>query len=97
MTWRLVIHGGAGAMRPKHGDADHEQRAREGLRAALEAGGHLHLGLEFFAGSRVPTNAELVAEAVALCEELGRPVATPDQAAQLLDLPRGQPATSARN
>jgi beta-aspartyl-peptidase (threonine type) len=38
MTWRLVIHGGAGAMRPKHGDADHEQRAREGLRAALEAG-----------------------------------------------------------
>jgi len=38
MMWRLVIHGGAGAMRPKHGDADHEQRAREGLRAALEAG-----------------------------------------------------------
>jgi len=38
MTWRLVIHGGAGAMRPKHGDADHEQTAREGLRAALEAG-----------------------------------------------------------
>ena len=38
MMWRLVIHGGAGAMRPKHGDADHEQRAREGLRAALDAG-----------------------------------------------------------
>ena len=38
MMWRLVIHGGAGAMRPKHGEADHEQRAREGLRAALEAG-----------------------------------------------------------
>ena len=66
-------------------------------RAALEAGGHLHLGLEFFAGSRVPTNTELVAEAVALCEEFGRPVATPDQAAQLLDLPRGQPAHPARS
>jgi len=37
-SWRLVIHGGAGAMRPKHGDSDHEQRAREGLRAALDAG-----------------------------------------------------------
>src|SRR5580765_851586 len=36
--WRLVIHGGAGAMRPKHGDPDHEQRARDGLRAALDAG-----------------------------------------------------------
>jgi beta-aspartyl-peptidase (threonine type) len=35
--WRLVIHGGAGAMRPKHGDPDHEQRARDGLRAALDA------------------------------------------------------------
>ena len=37
--WRLVIHGGAGAMRPKHGDPDHEQRARQGLRSALDAGG----------------------------------------------------------
>ena len=36
--WRLVIHGGAGAMRPKHGDPDHEQRARQGLRSALDAG-----------------------------------------------------------
>ncbi len=38
MMWRLVIHGGAGAMRPRHGDADHEESAREGLRAALDAG-----------------------------------------------------------
>ena len=36
--WKLVIHGGAGAMRPEHGDADHEERARDGLRSALEAG-----------------------------------------------------------
>ena len=36
--WRLVIHGGAGAMRPKNGDPDHHERAREGLRAALDAG-----------------------------------------------------------
>lgn len=38
MTWRLVIHGGAGAMRPTHGDPDHEQRARAGLNEALDAG-----------------------------------------------------------
>jgi beta-aspartyl-peptidase (threonine type) len=37
-NWRLVIHGGAGAMRPRNGDPDHHQKAREGLRAALDAG-----------------------------------------------------------
>ena len=57
-------------------------------RAALERGAHLHVGLEDFAGSRAPTNAELVAEAVALCEAVGRPVATGDEAAVILDLPR---------
>jgi beta-aspartyl-peptidase (threonine type) len=36
--WKLVIHGGAGAMRPFHGDSDHEERARQGLRNALDAG-----------------------------------------------------------
>ena len=39
IPWKLVIHGGAGAMRPSHGDPDHEQRARQGLRNALDAGG----------------------------------------------------------
>lgn len=57
-------------------------------RLALERGGHLHLGLEFYAGDRTPTNVELVTEAVALCRDVGRPVATPDQAAEILDLPR---------
>jgi uncharacterized protein (DUF849 family) len=55
--------------------------------AALEAGGHLHIGLEFFNGPRAPTNTELVAEAVELCAKIGRPVATPDQAAEILGLP----------
>jgi 3-keto-5-aminohexanoate cleavage enzyme len=54
--------------------------------AALEAGGHLHLGLEFFDGARTPSNPELVAEAVELCAELSRPIATPDQAAEILGL-----------
>jgi uncharacterized protein (DUF849 family) len=55
---------------------------------ALALGGHLHIGLEFYGGDRTPTNVELVAEAVELCEKSGRPVATPDQAATILRLPR---------
>lgn len=58
---------------------------------ALERGGHLHVGLEFFGGERSPTNAELVAEAVARCRAHGRPVATPEQAAGILGLPSAAP------
>jgi len=57
-------------------------------RAALERGAHLHVGLEDFAGPRTPANEELVREAVALCEDVGRPVAGCDEAAAILDLPR---------
>jgi len=38
IPWKLVIHGGAGSMRPEHGDPDHEECARRGLRDALDAG-----------------------------------------------------------
>lgn len=67
--------------------------ASEIARPALEQGGHLHLGLEFHGGDRQPTNAELVREAVSLCAEVGRGVATPDRAAAILDLPRARTPT----
>jgi len=57
-------------------------------RATLERGGHLHVGIEeFMAPDREPTNLELTREAVALARAVGRPVATPAEAARLLDLP----------
>ena len=33
-------------------------------------------------------------EAVALCRSVGRPVATPDEAAEILDLPRREPVST---
>lgn len=57
-------------------------------RRALERGGHLHVGLEeHFDPARKPTNVELVREAVALCHEVGRPIAGCADAARILDLP----------
>lgn len=37
--WRLMVHGGAGSMRPGRLDPEQEQCARAGLEAALAAGG----------------------------------------------------------
>ncbi len=66
------------------GDLMHSPVAR----MAVELGGHLHVGLEeHFDPGRQPTNGELVEEAVALCREVGRPVATCAQAADILGVP----------
>lgn len=58
-------------------------------RMALEEGGNLHVGLEeFYSPDRAPSNEVLVAEAAALCAEVGRPVATGVQAAEMYTLYR---------
>jgi uncharacterized protein (DUF849 family) len=55
---------------------------------SAERGGHLHVGIEeFFSPEREPTNLELAREAAALAAAVGRPLATPAEAAKLLDLP----------
>jgi uncharacterized protein (DUF849 family) len=78
LPWAVSAHGG-------------DVVATEVAPLALERGGHLHIGLEFYGGDRKPTNVELVAEAVELCEKSERPVATPEQAAAIMRLPRRRP------
>ena len=39
---------------------------------ALRRGGHIHIGLEAYAGPRQPTNAELIDEVVSLARSVGR-------------------------
>lgn len=54
---------------------------------AIKRGGHVQVGLEPYVGPRTPTNVELVEEVVALAKKYDRPLATPAEAAEMLDLP----------
>ena len=58
-------------------------------RWALEAGGHLHVGLEDHPGGDGVTNAALVEAAAEVCASVGRPVATVDDTIRILGLPEG--------
>lgn len=51
---------------------------------AIRRGGHVRVGLEDYFGPAQPTNRELVDEVVELASRLGRPLATPEQAAEIL-------------
>jgi 3-keto-5-aminohexanoate cleavage enzyme len=56
---------------------------------AIAMGGHVRVGLEdniYYERGRLATNAELVARVVRIAGEMGRPVATPDEARSLLRL-----------
>jgi 3-keto-5-aminohexanoate cleavage enzyme len=58
--------------------------------AAIIAGGHARVGLEdniyYSKGILAKSNAELVERVVRLAKELGREVATPDEARKILSL-----------
>jgi uncharacterized protein (DUF849 family) len=56
-------------------------------RWALDAGGHLHVGLEDHPGGDGVTNGGLVEAAAKLCAEVGRPLATTDDTIRILGLP----------
>jgi len=57
--------------------------------AAIAMGGHVRVGLEdniYYTKGRLATNEELVARVVRIATELGRPIATPDEARAMLGL-----------
>ena len=54
-------------------------------RLTVERGGHLRVGLEDDGSG--PSNVDQVRRAVALCEEVGRPVATTAEARTILGMP----------
>ncbi len=62
---------------------------------AIGMGGHVRVGLEdniYYSKGRLATNDELVARVVRIAEELGRPIATPDQARAILGVAQEKPA-----
>jgi 3-keto-5-aminohexanoate cleavage enzyme len=57
--------------------------------AAIAMGGHVRVGLEdnlFYSKGRLARNEELVARVARIAHEAGRPVATPEQAREILGL-----------
>jgi len=57
------------------------------LRRAIELGGHIKTGLElFYDPARNPTNLELLQQAQEIAREVGRPIATHDEARALYQL-----------
>lgn len=58
------------------------------LRAVLDRGGHISVGIERTGGVGSASNVELVTEAVQLCAQAGRPAASCAQARDLLGVPR---------
>jgi len=57
--------------------------------AAIAMGGHVRVGIEdniYYSKGRLARNEELVARVARIAEEAGRPVATPEQAREILGL-----------
>ena len=61
---------------------------------AIVMGGHVRVGLEdnlYYRKGQLATNEQLVARVVRIAAEIGRPVATPKEARQILKLPGRKP------
>jgi 3-keto-5-aminohexanoate cleavage enzyme len=59
---------------------------------AIVMGGHVRVGLEdnlYLGKGKLATNEQLVARIARIAAEVGRPVASPDEAREILDLARG--------
>lgn len=66
-------------------------------RAALERGGHVRVGLEDHAGPTTPTNTQLVEAVQELARQVGRSVASCQEAADILQLPAPISATAIKS
>lgn len=55
--------------------------------AALDRGGHLRVGLEDYAGTRSPSNVELVEQLAEMIMASGRTIATAEETHQILGIP----------
>jgi uncharacterized protein (DUF849 family) len=75
LTWCVAVPGG-------------DVTASGMTRLAIEQGGHVRIGLEDHAGDKKPSNQELIQEVVAIAREVGRPIATSAEAAEIMGLPR---------
>ena len=55
---------------------------------AVDLGGHVRVGLEDYGGDHQPTNVDLVGQAVDVITAAGCRPASPDEAAEILGMPR---------
>jgi 3-keto-5-aminohexanoate cleavage enzyme len=55
-------------------------------RYGIERGGHIRIGLEDWCGEGQPSNLDLIEAAVKVCREVGRPIATQEQARAIVGL-----------
>jgi len=68
------------------GEKDPEQR-RKIIRRAIELGGHIKTGLEtYYEPENNPTNLELLEEAQEIAREVGRPIATQQEAKEIYNI-----------
>ena len=55
-------------------------------RYGVDRGGHIRIGLEDYCGDGQPSNLDLIDAAVKICREVGRPIATQEQARAIVGL-----------